>query len=553
MQLPGSRVNFLTILLLATGWPPSTDAVIAALAAPPVVISSERDLQLALTSGARSITISRVIALTETLNLPAHMRLRGEGDAALTRPSSALSPVVSIAHASNVTLSDVRISYIGAPSWRLPPALSVRDSDGVSLQRLRIEGGVSIAGGAGIALGWSDVSNALGAQNGTCVYVPGCGNSSTLTACGLTVHDNLVHDCRWDGASVYEAAAQGVMLGAQDGSSAGQANGGCTVGVIVRNNDVRDIDQMGMRVSNDALCSNVLNELFFNRVSDWGQLSRADGGDSTDCGCLYVYGHWYGPGNNFSFNECIVTNSSWGQNGAYLDDASSGQIIVGNYFRGQSAGVALKLNGGHFNVVDSNIVVDGIGLGFANCRSLRPPESYIYTCENSNTGARWLRALEGMNYLSPPWSEAFPFYKGWCRNTTAGPNDAPCAPPGAPTGYECASLSRGNAISNFAGVAMRRNSTFAIPTAPGFPFLDEASACPTYVVSAAFNSISVVSDPFWAFEDDVFVDAAGGDYTLRPDAPVFASMPSFVRVDYKRIGIGGAARPVPPMVLSCIG
>ena len=44
-----------------------------------------------------------------------------------------------------------------------------------------------------VSLAWSDVSNARGAQNGTCVYVPGCGDSRSLTPCGLEVHDNNIH------------------------------------------------------------------------------------------------------------------------------------------------------------------------------------------------------------------------------------------------------------------------------------------------------------------------------------------------------------------------
>lgn len=40
------------------------------------------------------------------------------------------------------------------------------------------------------------------------------------------------------------------------------------------------------------------------------------------------YGHWYSPGNNFSFNYCLQTNSHWGQNGMYLDDVATGQTVV---------------------------------------------------------------------------------------------------------------------------------------------------------------------------------------------------------------------------------
>jgi hypothetical protein len=227
----------------------------------------------------------------------------------------------------------------------------------------------------------------------------------------------------------------------------------------------------------------------------------------------------------------------------YLDDASSGSTLIGNFFFGAAGGSALKLNGGAHNTVHSTVVVRGAGLGFANCRGIRPPLNYIYTCENPNTGMRWMQTLEDNHYLSPPWSTAFPFLAGWCTNTTAGPRGQLCAPPGAPTGYECASLPRGNSVGRFAGVNMQRNGTFAIKTAPGFPFLDPNSICPEFVVSGEFNDVDFV-DGFHFYEEEaaIFVDAAGGDYTLRADSQVFVDFPNFVRVDYRAIGVGGGAR-----------
>eukprot|EP01043_Picozoa_sp_COSAG02_P103434 COSAG02_NODE_39445_length_417_cov_0.663522_1_plen_69_part_10 len=68
----------------------------------------------------------------------------------------------------------------------------------------------------------------------------------------------------------------------------------------------------------------------FNSVREWGQGGQSYGHNgSTDAGCMYMYGHWYSPGNNFSFNYCLQTSSHWGQNGIYLDDAATGQTIVG--------------------------------------------------------------------------------------------------------------------------------------------------------------------------------------------------------------------------------
>jgi hypothetical protein len=44
----------------------------------------------------------------------------------------------------------------------------------------------------------------------------------------------------------------------------------------------------------------------------------------------------------------------------------------------------------------------------------------------------------------------------------------------------------------------------------------------------------------FAYEsDDVFVNAAGGDLTLRSDSQIFIDMPSFMKVNFLSIGVGG--------------
>ena len=285
----------------------------------------------------------------------------------------------------------------------------------------------------------------------------------------------------------------------------------------------------------------MLNQIVFNKVADWGQLNASAGGDRADSGCLYSYGHWMSPGNNFSFNACISRNASWGQNGLYFDDAATGNVAVGNVFINATAGSALKLNGGAYNDVSSILMVGGISAGFANCRGLRPPENYIYTCENVNTGQRWLRVLEANRYLEPPWSKAFPWYAGWCSVKTAGPHAYPCAPAGAPPAYECAVLPRGNAVASIAGVAMLRNGSFAIPTASGFPYLNPNSPCADFVVDEAFNAVDADGGKFYRDLDAVFVDAAAGDYTVRDDAQLYKDMPTFARIPWRQIGIGGGA------------
>ena len=84
---------------------------------------------------------------------------------------------------------------------------------------------------------------------------------------------------------------------------------------------------------------------------------------------------------------------------------------------------------------------------------------------------------------------------------------------------------------------MRAGATnFAIPTAPGFPFLDVYSHCPEYLVSGEFNAIGPTALLPGALEA-YFVNAAQEDWTLRPDAPIFAAMPGFQSIPFAQIGI----------------
>lgn len=262
-----------------------------------VRVATPDALTAALAAGAARVEVLGAVHLTAPLTLSAPVELVGaDAAAALLLDARVGASAVTVRGArGGVALRGLRVGLVGAPAGAaaaaLPPALAVLASSGVALDRLVVEGGLRVAGSARVDVGWSDVSNAAGAAGGTCVYVTGCGNSSTLERCDVVVHDNNVHDCRWPGgnASVYGAAAQGILVGAADGDAAGAAvNDGCTVGVVVRNNNVAGVDQMAIRVMNDLNCASVLNQIVFNDVRDWGQLSRANGGDTTDSGCLYV-------------------------------------------------------------------------------------------------------------------------------------------------------------------------------------------------------------------------------------------------------------------------
>ena len=123
-------------------------------------------------------------------------------------------------------------------------ALELNQAEHVHLHHLKIVGGVRMNGGRHNLIHSSDISNEIGANGGTCVHIASCGNATTLETCNTTVHDNNIHDCRAVNSS-YEASAHGVLLG---GAVAARV---CTVGGVVRNNNISRVDAFGMRVSND--------------------------------------------------------------------------------------------------------------------------------------------------------------------------------------------------------------------------------------------------------------------------------------------------------------
>lgn len=417
------------------------------------------------------------------------------------------------------------VSSIDIHDSRIYGHVLIQNSENIRISSSLLYQGLEIRRSTNVDVNKNNITN----NNGTCVYIPSCGNSTLFESCNITVSNNYIHDCHIpsNGTSPYSPVAQGILLGGNEGTDQ------VTVGVLIRNNLVQNVDEMGIRINNDNYGASILNIVTLNRIINWGMLASSEGGDSRDSGCIYLYGHWYGPGNVVSFNDCLVTNSSYGQNGIYLDDASTGQVITGNYFRNATYGSPIKLNGGSYNYIDSNIVIQGINLGFGNCRGIRGIPSMWYTCTNE---PRWLSVLESNKYLSGLWGENFPWYRNWCNSTTAGPSNYLCAPPGSPPGYTCEALSRGNTIQHIVGFEMVYNNSFIIQnTGVNNTYSNGTGTCPQYVVTENFNQIDWSSTSAF-YRMDQFVNSSSGDYTLRTDSDVYKDFPTFVRIPYMEIG-----------------
>jgi hypothetical protein len=345
------------------------------------------------------------------------------------------------------------------------PALLVEDANGVEVDSCTIEGGVEVRGGTDHRVHHSQVSNPRG---GHCVWIAACGDLTQVPwqACNTSVDNNVITDCFNTTGGPYAPGSAGVLLG-------------CTNGVSVEHNHISRIYSWGVRINNNEYCPSILNSVRLNRIEQWGvgpSTAWSNGGDIPGGGgsgdavagpdatlvvkphsqeygegaCMYVYGHWFSPGNLFEYNHCHS-----GPICMYADDASSGQTFRGNICQNVT-GTVMKINGGHNNLVEGNMFLEsnqpngltGRGMGWKCPLDMSVTKS-VYACSNvfHNNGdypnGAWGNVLRAANFDQPPWITLWPWYKGWCNYTSYLGQD--CDP--AKKGYDCFMMPTGNRIA----------------------------------------------------------------------------------------------------------
>lgn len=205
---------------------------------------------------------------------------------------------------------------------------------------------------------------------------------------------------------------------------------------------------------------------------------------SGDMGAFYTWNDWTSRGNVVRYN---FVHDSPRANAFYMDDGDSGDTIFGNVVYRLHYGPFI--GGGHDNIVRNNLIIEtdralhldsrGVSRGYATNRNL-------------------VARLQSSNPQQPPWSTRYPTL----ARLLDGRRDLPT----------------GNLIENNVTVRCSKQVNLSGKK-------DELQ-------------FSVIRDNLDLGTDDPsFVDAAHGDFQLKPGSPVFKKLPAFQPIPFDKIGL----------------
>jgi hypothetical protein len=231
-----------------------------------------------------------------------------------------------------------------------------------------------------------------------------------------------------------------------------------------------------------------------DNVFEFNEIYRVGLG-SSDLGCFYTNSGWTSRGNIIRGN---FVHHSMNANAFYVDDGDCGDTFLGNVaYKTESGGF---IGGGHHQTFIHNIVIESPRAMHIDSRGL----SRGYTV----TDKRLRGDLDSVPYSEPPWSERYPELVGILDTPTEKPSNiviednlfVRCGTPLRQSGKE----------GDFDGLSFAGN---------------------------------MESDDL-----GMFVDPAELDFSLKPDAPVFAEISGFPQIPMAKIGLfADAYRPeVPP-------
>jgi hypothetical protein len=215
---------------------------------------------------------------------------------------------------------------------------------------------------------------------------------------------------------------------------------------------------------------------------------------SSDLGCFYTTGGWTSRGNIVRNN---FVHHSMNANSFYVDDGDSGDTFLGNVaYKTGSGGF---IGGGHDQIFRNNIIIESTRAMHVDSRGV----ARGYTADDK----RLRGDLDSVPYQSPPWSDKYPELVKILDTDPAYPS----------------------------GIIIEDNLFVRCETA-----IRKSSKESELTGVTIQNNIE---------SDDLgmFVDPEALNFSLKPDAPVFAAIPGFPNIPFEKIGIyPDAYRPVVP-------
>ncbi len=369
------------------------------------------------------------------------------------------------------------------------PALAFREASHIKLENLTIDGslgdGIRIEGGEGIFLGGCKVRNLARAG----IVIRG-GNNHTIRSCDVTLSGLEGIDITGGNRQTLEPGGHQVI-----NNIVSQAGVYFPASALQAGNGPRS-ETVGNIIANNRIHDSANTGIQFagnDNILEFNEIYRIGLG-SSDLGCFYTTGGWTSRGNIVRNN---FVHHSMNANSFYVDDGDSGDTFLSNVaYKTESGGF---VGGGHDQTFRYNIIIESTRAMHVDSRGV----SRKYTAQD-----RRLRGdLDSVPYQSPPWSDKY---------------------------QELVHILEGDP-SVPSGILIERNLFVNCETGL------RKSGKEGELVGIRFED-NVESDDM-----NQFVDPANLNFGLKPDAGVFAAIPSFPNIDFSRIGVQpDEYRPVVP-------
>jgi hypothetical protein len=376
------------------------------------------------------------------------------------------------------------------------PVVALRDASHVTVRGFTVEAcqgdAVTVSGGHDVRLQACTLRN--------------------VTGIGARVTGGTGH--RIEACDIYDTGTGGLAM------SGGDRRTLTPGGHEALNNHIHDYSQLQFTYANAITLEGVGNRAAHNLVHSAPHQAIAIGGndhifeynvihdictETDDCGAYYKGRNPSARGNIVRYNLWYSIGSPMGHGSAavYFDDGDGGDTVFGNvFFRcgdpGRGSFGTVFSHGGHDNRAENNIFVEcKRALGSAPWDDARWKDAI-----NGGQDCFWTdKLLKEVDITQPPYTTHYPELVGFMDPQPGQPRVNHAA---RNVMVRCGEVKSGN---------------WQVPEVSNW-----------------------VTD-----EDPGFVDAAAGNFALRPDAEVYQRLPGFVPIPFAEIGlVADELRPTPP-------